>query len=108
MRPVLLGLCLSVLGVQAQAVSRYNPTRMYCAEVQATIDGEGAVILRYQSRRNPSLPLYDRYVSHAGYCSFNEWAAPAYVPSADTASCPVRKCEQIDPLERVEIFRHRN
>jgi len=104
MKPVLIGLCLAMVTMQAQAVSRYDPTRMGCAEVRATIDGEGAVILRYRSPRNPSLPIFDRYVSHAGYCKFDEWAAPAYVPSADRASCPVRKCERLEPFDGRGIF----
>nr|HMQ58374.1 hypothetical protein [Rhizobiaceae bacterium] len=57
---------------------------------------EGAAILRYRSKRDPSLPLYDRYVANSAYCSFGEYAAPAIVPSADQKSCRLRKCERIE------------
>ena len=60
MKSLLLALCLSLLAAEAQAISRYNSTSMSCDEVQARVYGEGAVILRYRSRRDPSLPLYGR------------------------------------------------
>ena len=63
MKPLLLALCFSLAAAEAQAISRYNSSSMSCAEVQATVRGEGAAILRYRSTRNPSLQLYGRYVS---------------------------------------------
>ncbi|WP_315924269.1 hypothetical protein [Mesorhizobium sp. SP-1A] len=88
---------------QAQAISRYDPTRMACAQVQAAIARDGAVILRYQSRRTPGLPLYDRYVASRAFCDAGEVRDPAYVPSADRDSCPVYKCKKLefdDPRDR--------
>jgi hypothetical protein len=35
-------------------------------------------------------------VASGGYCGLNEYAKWDYVPTADTASCPVRRCA---PLE---------
>lgn len=90
----LLILVLSFMSADAYAISRYNSQGMTCGQVQASIRNEGAVILRYASRRNPSLPLYDRYVLHDGYCEYGEYAKYASVPTRDTASCPVSKCEQ--------------
>lgn len=107
MKSILLALCISFVAAEAQAISRYNSTSMSCDEVRATVRGEGAVILRYRSTRNPSLQLYDRYVSDRRYCNFDEAAETAFVPAADTKSCLVRKCVQVDPDDFL-IFRPRH
>lgn len=91
---VVLALALTLASAEAHAISRYYSQRMTCDTVQAAIRNEGAVILRYSSTRNPSLPLYDRYVLHDGYCEYGEYAKFATVPTRDAASCPVYKCEQ--------------
>jgi hypothetical protein len=96
MKTVLVCACLCLIAAEAQAISRHDPTRMACAGVQATIDREGAAILRYQSPRTPGLPLYDRYVRSDQFCEHGEILDPAYVPSADRASCPVYKCKVPD------------
>jgi len=100
MKTILLAACLTLAAAEAQAISRYDPTRMSCGKVQATIAREGAVILRYQSRRVPGLPLYDRYVQSTRFCNMGEVKARASVPSADTNSCTVYKCK------RPEFDRH--
>ena len=92
MKSVLLALVLSFVSLEAQAISRYNPTTMSCAEVKGTVRSEGAVILRWQSPRG--MPLYNRYVAHDGYCSTSEEAERAFVPSADRQSCAVFECKQ--------------
>lgn len=91
--PLVFALCLAA--VPAQAISRYNSLSMSCARIQAVIRSEGAVILRYVSARNPSLPLFDRYVANDGFCDFGEYAQVAWVPASDTPSCPVMSCQQI-------------
>ena len=96
MRKILIALCLAASVLPAQAISRYTSTSMSCNEAQAVVAQQGAVILRYHSTRNPNLPLYNRYVASGGYCGLNEYAKWDYVPTADTASCPVRRCA---PLE---------
>lgn len=90
----LLVLVLVLMAADANAISRYNSPSMSCAQVQAAIRNQGAVILRYSSQRDPSLPLYDRYVLHDGYCEYGEYAKYASVPTRDTPSCPVYRCEQ--------------
>ncbi|WP_353645014.1 hypothetical protein [Mesorhizobium sp. WSM2239] len=107
MKPLLLALCFSLIAAEAQAISRYNSTSMSCAEVQARVRGEGAAILRYRSTRNPSLPLYGRYVSDRRYCNHNEVAETAFVPAADTKSCLVRECIIVDPDDFLIFRRHR-
>ncbi|HMM63724.1 MAG: hypothetical protein WA975_11035 [Mesorhizobium sp.] len=101
---VLLAAGLSLAAAEAQAISRHDPTRMSCGQVQATIAREGAVILRYQSRRTPGLPLYDRYVASGAYCDAGEVRAPAYVPSTDRNSCLVYKCKRVEFDRRFRRF----
>lgn len=96
MKTILLAACLTLVAAEAQAISRYDPTRMSCDAVQSTIAQEGAVILRYQSRRTPGLRLYDRYVASQRFCELGEARARAYVPSADDRSCLVYNCKRID------------
>ena len=96
MKTILLAVCFVLVAAEAQAVSRYDPTRMSCDRVQATIARQGAVILRYQSTRVPGLPLYDRYVRDERFCNMGEVRSRAYVPSADTSSCPVYNCKRPD------------
>jgi hypothetical protein len=108
-KTILLAACLTLAAAEAQAISRYDPTRMSCDRVQGTIARQGAVILRYQSTRVPGLPLYNRYVQSSQYCNPGEVRSRAYVPSADTKSCPVYICKQVehDRFRRLFIPRHR-
>ena len=93
MKAILLAASLCLVAAEAHAISRYDPTRMSCGEVQARVADEGAVILRYRSPRNPNLTLFDRYVVSNRLCPMEQTSARAYVPSADVSACPVRKCE---------------
>ena len=92
MRNLIIGLALAASVLPAQAISRYNSMQLSCNQAQSRIQSEGAVILRYQSARNPSLPLYDRYVAHGGYCDQDEYAKLEIVPTADNQGCRVLKC----------------
>ncbi len=95
MKTLLSVLALSfAMAAPAHAISRYNSERLSCDRIHRIIDREGAAILRYQSRRNPSLTLYDRYVRHGGFCMAGEYAKYATVPAADTPACPVYRCFQ--------------
>jgi len=107
-KTVLLAACLTFAAAEAQAISRYDPTHMSCDRVQGTIARQGAVILRYQSTRVPGLPLFDRYVQSQAFCNFGEVRKRAYVPSADTNSCPVYLCKRIenDHFHRRFLRRH--
>ena len=51
-KTVWLALALTLLPLQAQAISRYNSTSMSCAQVRATVRAEGAVIMRWRSSRS--------------------------------------------------------
>jgi hypothetical protein len=94
MKAVSIALCLSLLAVEAHAVSRYTTTSMNCTAIKAALQSEGAAILRWQSPRNPNLPLYGRYVANRRFCQMEERAEIAYVPAAD-GSCPVHRCARV-------------
>ena len=95
-RLLLIALAATVTAAPAHAISRYNSQGMSCGQVQAAVQREGAVILRYRSARNPSLTLYDRYVSGGRYCSVGEVAVGASVPTKNDRSCYVLKCQSYD------------
>lgn len=105
MKAVLLAACLSLIAAEVQAISRYETEGRPCAEIQAIVSGDGAAILRFRSLRDPSIQRYGRYVSDRRFCQHNEQAETAYVPAADTNSCPVRECIQVDPEDNMRLFR---
>lgn len=94
MKAASIVLCLSLLAVEAHAISRYTTTNMNCAAIQAVVQSEGAAILQWRSMRDPSLPLYGRYVANRRYCQMEERAEIAHVPAAD-GSCPVHRCARV-------------
>jgi hypothetical protein len=96
MKMLLIALAAVTLAGPAHAISRYNSESMTCASVQATLEREGAAILRYRSARNPNLTLYDRYVSNGRFCSGGETAVNAWVPTRDRTECFVRVCKSLD------------
>ncbi|MDN2580710.1 hypothetical protein [Aquibium sp. ELW1220] len=104
-RLLMIALAATVLAAPAHAISRYNSQGMSCNAVQAAVQREGAVILRYRSARNPSLPLYDRYVSGGRFCSVGEVAVGSSVPTRDDRSCYVLKCRS---YERENVFPFRD
>ena len=92
MKSLLLALCIVSVSFPALAINRYNVQTMSCAAVQQAVDRDGAAILRWQSPRNPSLPVYDRYVRNALFCDRGRYPTRDYVPTKDRAHCPVTKC----------------
>lgn len=84
----------------AHAISKYNIGSWNCTRVKATLQSEGAAILRYPSKRNPSLTLYDRYVQDVRYCLPGQVFKNTSIPTADTNACPVRKCVEYEPPDR--------
>jgi hypothetical protein len=85
-----LTLTLSLLSLEAQAISRYNSQSMSCARVQAVLRAEGAAILSWRSKSNA--PLYNRFVTHGGFCENTEITRLTSVPTSDSASCKVLRC----------------
>ena len=106
MRIMIATLCLLAATVPAGAISRYSTSDLSCGEVKGRIQSEGAVILRFRSTVNPSIPRFGRYVSNTGFCEPSEWAAFASVPTADNKTCPVRECQTYD-RDDFELWRRR-
>ena len=96
MKAASIALCLSLFALDAQAVSRNTSTSMNCADIKAALQREGAAILQWRSTRNPSLPLYGRFVANRRYCQPEQVAETTFVPSRDAKSCLVRKCVNVD------------
>jgi hypothetical protein len=96
MKTASIALFLALLAGEAHAISRYTTTGMDCAEIKAALQSEGAAILQWRSTRDPSLPIYGRYVANRRYCKLEQVADTAFVPARDTKSCLVRKCVNID------------
>ena len=100
-------LAVLVAAGPAAAISRYNAWTMGCAEARATIRSEGAVILRFRSLMNPSIPRFGRFVSDGRFCTPGEAALLSYIPTADDQSCPVRECQDVDYDDDFELWRRR-
>lgn len=93
----LLALAAGILmPLPAQAISRVETTGRTCGQVKALLDNEGAAILRYPSKRNKGMVLYDRYVANRHSCVMGEVTQRATVPTSDTGACPVLKCYRPD------------
>jgi|APTNR8051073442_1049403.scaffolds.fasta_scaffold45977_2 hypothetical protein len=86
------------LATQAPAESRYQTTRMSCADVQNSVRKDGSAILRWTSKRVANLPLYGRFVRNDAFCAYDEEAKPATVPTADEPACRVRRCVRVEPF----------
>lgn len=102
--PVLLAalsLCVTMTA-PANAISRYNSTRMTCQAVQSTIAREGAVVLRYPGRTG--VTLYDRYVASSRFCTSDDFAADDTVPTRDRPDCAVQNCVKRPSPEDCDSF----
>jgi len=95
MRPGLIAVPFILAAAAAAAYPAYDISRMSCAEVQAALRGVGQAVLHYRNSRNPSLPLYGRYVSDSRFCDPGTTATYASVPAADNPACTVRQCRQL-------------
>lgn len=93
MKSVLIAFCLLFVSADAHAISRYNSMSMTCQKVWGVIVEEGAVLMRWRSPRNPSLPLYGRFVRNNGFCSASERVEFSYIPTKDVPSCRVLECK---------------
>ena len=106
MKRAIIVTALLLAAVPSHAISRYTSTSMGCAEVRATIWADGAAIMRYNSTRNPRLPLYNRYVRNDLFCGHDEYAKTVFIPAADTRQCPVYECEKVE-IDDFPFFRMR-
>jgi hypothetical protein len=93
MKKIALALALVLAASPALAISRYNALSMTCQSMRAAIHNEGAVILRYPSKRVPGMTLYDRYVRNSDYCDGVNYAEWTSIPSRDNPRCQVLNCQ---------------
>ncbi|WP_210381301.1 hypothetical protein [Microvirga zambiensis] len=71
------------LSAEAFAQSRPLTTRMSCSQAKGLVAAQGAIVLS-------TGPLtYDRYVRTSSACALGEVIEPAWVPTADSAQCPI-------------------
>lgn len=81
----------------ADAITRLRADQSACAQIQATVQREGVVVLQYPSQRSANLLLFDRYVASRAQCRLGEELKRDTVPAADTASCRVLRCQNREP-----------
>ena len=104
MRVFLALLALLVAIAPAGAISRKNAWSMSCARAQDTVYANGAVILNFRSKLNPSIPRYGRFVADQRFCAGSELAEVTYIPTADTNGCPLLECHLHD-FDDFDIWR---
>lgn len=93
MKRMLMALCLlTILPMEALAISRYNSTSMSCPQIRATLRAEGAAILRWRSQSG--IQRYNRFVASDRFCPSAERAERTTVPAAGGRSCAVLECRQ--------------
>lgn len=95
MKAVLIALSLLLVPFEAHAISRYNSTSMSCGKIKATVQTQGAVILRWRSASG--IQRYGRFVANGGFCESGTRAETSYVPASDRKSCSVYECKYWDP-----------
>jgi len=94
----MLGMLLAMAGLlvvaeaAAQDLSYYDPTKSTCLAIQAAIQDEGEVILRWDDP--DGIARFDRYVANGSYCGPLEQAVLRQVPSRD-GDCSVKVCESL-------------
>ena len=76
---------LALISAGADALAQSHPLtlRMSCAQAQGLVASQRAIVL------NTGPLTYDRYVGSYGSCTIGETLDPAWVPTADTAQCPI-------------------
>lgn len=103
MKKMVLALAVIMAASPALAISRYNSQSMSCQSARAAVHNEGAVILRYPSKRVAGMSLYDRYVRNSRFCDANKYAEWTTIPTKDNPRCRVLNCQNIDNLDGMFI-----
>jgi hypothetical protein len=77
--------CVAFIGSSADALAQSHrlTSRMSCAQARGLVVAQGFIVL------NTSPLTYERYVRGNGYCVLGETTEPVWVPTADTAQCPI-------------------
>jgi hypothetical protein len=74
-----------LVSATTDALAQSHPLtlRMSCTQAQGLVASQRAIVL------STGPVAYDRYVGSYGYCALGETLDPAWVPTADTAQCPI-------------------
>ena len=94
MKRLALSLSALLMVAPAGAVQSYDIRNMTCSQVQSIVKRDGVAQLRYNSKSNPSVPIYNRYVSGSTFCGSRSIASLATVPTRDNPSCRVKICKR--------------
>jgi hypothetical protein len=78
---ILLALLALVLTGTALAQARPQTPARSCAANRQSVLANGAIVLGTGGH------TYDRFVRHRGFCQFDEYIEPAWVPARDTPQC---------------------
>lgn len=82
MKRIALSLVLTFAFTGASlAQGRPSTLSRSCAANQQSVRANGAIVLGTGGY------TYDRFVAHRGFCQFDEYADPAWVPARDTPQC---------------------
>jgi hypothetical protein len=92
MRTIMLALALVGIASPALAISTQISTQISCSAINALVQRERAVILRYTSKNPPGLPIYDRAVADPVVCFGSGTGKRSYFPASDTGHCAVWVC----------------
>lgn len=87
---------LFVLGLAGTALAQGRPQSpsLSCAANRQSVIANGAIVLGTGGY------TYDRFVVHRGFCQFDEYADPAWVPARDTPQCFVGyRCKSNRPWD---------
>src|SRR4029079_2577700 len=98
MKKLVVAIAFVMAASPGLAISRYNALNMSCQAARAAIHNEGAVILRYPSKRVSGMTLFDRYIRNSNYCDPNQYAEWTTIPTKDNPRCRVLNCQNIDNL----------
>jgi hypothetical protein len=93
MRRFAIALCLSA--VAGTALARPSTLSMTCAQAQALVEQQGAIVL------STGTYTYDRFVYHRGYCLPGEVFDREWVPAGDTPDCRLNVCKPDFPRFRM-------
>ena len=77
----------------SNAISRYNANSLSCQQLNVRIAREGAAIIRYRSRYQSGLRLFDRFVRNGSFCQPDEIAKRKTIPTAGGRMCSLRYCK---------------
>ncbi|WP_332688939.1 hypothetical protein [Bosea sp. (in: a-proteobacteria)] len=81
MKRIALSLLLVFATGASLAQARPSTPARSCAANQQSVRANGAIVLGTGGY------TYDRFVVHRGFCQFDEYADPAWVPARDTPQC---------------------